>query len=55
MTDKAHEDWLDRELLAHKMEPVIGELFNRQGIEIKIFGKNQKKRGYIYKAQKPKS
>ncbi len=41
MTDKAHEDWLDRELLAHKMEPVIGELFNRQGIEIKIFGKTQ--------------
>jgi len=36
----SYEEWLDQDILAHQMVPVIGELWNRQGIEIKVFGKS---------------
>ncbi len=40
MTDDAYTGWIDREMVAYYMAPVVGELFNRQGIEIKVFGKS---------------
>jgi len=40
MRDDPYRHWLDNEILAHQMIPLVGELWNRQGIEIKVFGKS---------------
>ncbi len=40
MADDPYRPWLDSEILAHQMIPLVGELWNRQGIEIEVFGKS---------------
>lgn len=40
MDKDRYSKWLDQDMLAHQMVPVIGELWNRQGIEINVFGKS---------------
>jgi glyceraldehyde 3-phosphate dehydrogenase len=39
-SDDAHTAWIDRQTQARHIAATVGELFNRQGIEIKVFGKS---------------